>query len=306
MNNILSENLKKLRHAKLYTQAQVAEVLGVMPQTVSRWETGIALPDVLLLPEIAKLYCVTVDDLFKEHSVAYANYAQRLASVYEDSRKLEDFVRADLEFQKLINSGSFSTDDLRNYGIIYQYLMNDCREKAIRLFDEVIEKGIEEDASVYFQTKQQRALLLSQIGEGNKVIKEQLAIISKHDCHAMEWVVLVAAMFCVGENEKAYAYFQKALEHGVEKAELYCYGGDVCCELEKYEEAFSCWNKAIALDDSVMAAKYSKGFCYEKLGEYEKAKAVWCDIIEQLEKMGLDIEMKFVKERLQVCKYQIM
>ena len=51
--------------------------------------------------EIAKLYCVTVDDLFKEHSVAYANYAQRLASVYEDSRKLEDFVRADLEFQKL-------------------------------------------------------------------------------------------------------------------------------------------------------------------------------------------------------------
>lgn len=216
-----------------------------------------------ILPEIAKVYCVTVDDLYKEQSVAYANYAQRLASVYEDSRKLEDFVRADLE---------------------------------------LIEKGLEEDEAVYFQTKQQRALFLSQIGEGNKVIDEQLAIISKRNCHVMEWVVLVAAACCTGENEKAYAYFQKALEHGVVKAELYCYGGDVCCELEKYEEAFSYWDKAIALDDSVMAAKYSKGFCYEKLGEYEKAKYVWSDIIEQLRKLGLDIEAKFVKERLRVCE----
>lgn len=109
------------------------------------------------------------EDLYKEHSMAYANYAQRLASVYEDSRKLEDFVRADLEFQKLINGGSFSTDDLRTYGIMHQYLMNVCKEKAIALFDEVIKKGIDVDESIYFQTKQQRAYLLSQIGGGNKV-----------------------------------------------------------------------------------------------------------------------------------------
>ena len=51
---------------------------------------------------------------------------------------------------------------------------------------------------------------------------------------------------------------------------------------------------------------HNLAYIYGEEGEYEKAKAVWCDIIEQLEKMGLDIEMKFVKERLQVCKYQIM
>ena len=305
MNNILSQNLKNLRHTKKYTQAEVAEVLGVMPQTISRWETGVALPDVLLLPEIAKLYCVTVDDLYKEQSFAYSNYAQRLAAIYEDSRKLEDFVRADLEFQKIINSGNFDTDDLRGYGIIYQYLMDACKEKAISLFDEVIAKGIEENELVYFQTKQQRAYLFSQIGEENKVIDEQLAITSKRNFHVKEWVVLVAAACYAGKKEEAYAYFQKAVETGVEQAELYCYGGDVCCELEKIEEAFSYWNKAIELDESVMAAKYSKGFCYEKLGEYDKAKAVWSDIVEQLERMGLDIEIKRVKEHLRMCESQM-
>lgn len=302
MNNILSENLKNLRHTKNYTQAQAAEILGVNPQTVSRWETGIALPDVLLLPEIAKLYCVTVDDLYKERSVAYANYAQRLASIYEHSRNLDDFVRADLEFQKLIKSGSYTTDDLRNYGIIHQYLMNTCKEKALKLFDEIIEKGIEADEEIYFQTKQQRVYLLSQIGEGEKAIEEQLEITSCLKCHPKEWVVLVAAYFCAGEYKNAYEHFHKAIENGVNVAELYCYGGDICCELEKYEEAFSCWNKAIVLDDSVMASKYSKGFCYEKLGEYEKAKEVWCDIIKQLEKQGLDVEVKRVKERLAICE----
>lgn len=302
MNNLLSENLKNLRHNKNYTQAQVAELLGVTPQTISRWETGIALPDVLILPEIAKLYCVTVDDLYKEHTIAYANYAQRLAAVYEHSKNLDDFVRADLEFQKLIKSGSYTTDDLRNYGVIHQYLMNDCKTKALHFFDEVIQRGAEIDEEIYFQTKQQRVYLLSQIGEGEGAIEEQLSLILKVNCHPKEWVVLVAAYFCAGEFEKAYEYFLKAIEKGVNTAELFCYGGDICCELEKYEEAFFHWDKAIALDDSVMASKYSKGFCYEKLGEYEKAEEVWLDIISQLQKQGLDVEVKRVKERLTICE----
>lgn len=302
MNNVLSENLKNLRHTKKYTQAQVAELLGVTPQTVSRWETGIALPDVLLLPEIAKLYCVTIDDLYKEHSVAYANYAQRLAAVYEQSRSIDDFVRADMEFQKLLKSGSCSTDDLRTYGVIHQYLMIESRDKAVQFFNEVIAKGMEVDEEVYFQTKQQRVYLLSQNGESEKAMKEQLDITSNRNCHPKEWVVLVAAAFCGEKYEQAYAYFKEAVEQNINMAELYCYGGDICCVLEQYDEAFSYWDKAIELDESVMASKYSKGFCYEKLGEYEKAMDVWKDIILQLEKQGFDVEIQYVKERMLTCE----
>lgn len=63
---IFSENLKKYRIAKNYTQEQVAETLGVNTQTVSRWECGTTLPDVLTLPSLARLYEVTVDDFYKK------------------------------------------------------------------------------------------------------------------------------------------------------------------------------------------------------------------------------------------------
>ena len=96
MKNVFSNNLKRLRLQKRLTQEQAAETLGVSAQSISRWECNTTCPDIMLLPEIARLYCVTVDDLFKENSSAYENYAQRLASVYESTHKPEDFLKADI------------------------------------------------------------------------------------------------------------------------------------------------------------------------------------------------------------------
>ena len=80
MTEQFSRNLKRLRTEKNYTQEEAARLLGVTAQTVSRWECGTTLPDVMLLPEIARLYCVAVDDLYRENADAYENYAQRLAA----------------------------------------------------------------------------------------------------------------------------------------------------------------------------------------------------------------------------------
>ncbi len=99
MSNILAENLKKFRLAKNYTQEYVADILGFASQTVSRWECETTFPDVMILPEIARLYGVAVDDFYKKSSVVYENYAQRLASVYEKSDSPEDFIRAELELK---------------------------------------------------------------------------------------------------------------------------------------------------------------------------------------------------------------
>ena len=123
MNKILAGNLKRLRMEKDYTQEQAAELLGISAQTVSRWECGTTLPDVLLLPEIARLYCVTIDDLYKEKSVAYANYAQRLASVYEASDDPADFHLVDMEYKKMQKEGPLSAEDLRTYGVVHHFMM---------------------------------------------------------------------------------------------------------------------------------------------------------------------------------------
>ena len=90
-------NLKRFRLSKKLTQEQAAEKLGVSAQSISRWECGTTLPDVTVLPEIARLYCITIDDLYRETSVAYDNYAQRLGSVFEATKAPEDFILAERE-----------------------------------------------------------------------------------------------------------------------------------------------------------------------------------------------------------------
>lgn len=59
----LHENLRKFRGEKGLTQEEVAAVLGVSPQAVSRWETGSACPDAEFLPSLANFYGVTLDEL---------------------------------------------------------------------------------------------------------------------------------------------------------------------------------------------------------------------------------------------------
>ena len=49
MNNI-GERIAKLRKNSGFTQEVLANTLGVSPQTVSKWETGTTMPDILLLP----------------------------------------------------------------------------------------------------------------------------------------------------------------------------------------------------------------------------------------------------------------
>ena len=61
--NMFSEIFKALRLDKQLTQEQVAEVFGVSPQAVSRWENSTSYPDVTLLPAIASFFETTVDEL---------------------------------------------------------------------------------------------------------------------------------------------------------------------------------------------------------------------------------------------------
>ena len=57
----VAENLKSLRKGKDWTQEEMAEMVGISPQSISKWERGDTFPDITLLPALANLFKVSVD-----------------------------------------------------------------------------------------------------------------------------------------------------------------------------------------------------------------------------------------------------
>lgn len=59
----LSSNISKLRKASFMTQEQLAEALGVTFAAVSKWERGVATPELNLILHMADLFGVSLDAL---------------------------------------------------------------------------------------------------------------------------------------------------------------------------------------------------------------------------------------------------
>jgi len=71
----LSNNIAKYRKEKRLTQAELAEILGVSFQAVSKWENGRSMPDIHLLPELAAALNVSCDILMGHYpSVSTSPY----------------------------------------------------------------------------------------------------------------------------------------------------------------------------------------------------------------------------------------
>ncbi|MBQ9414367.1 MAG: helix-turn-helix domain-containing protein [Clostridia bacterium] len=304
MEITFAANLKRFRHTKGYTQKYVAEQLGVTMQTVSRWETGITFPDVMLLPAIAEIYGVMVDDLYKPASVVYENYAQRLASIYEVDRTPENFSKAEREFKKQFQSGNISGDDLRVYGIIHYYMMKYCKETAEKYFNMVISKGVDPNDrnNMYWRTRHQKLLLYVETGRIGESIREQQLTVENGCSEPEEWICLIAAYTYAGMHDEAYQWFLKAVLRFPDYPALYVWGGDCCQELGRFNEAFVYWDKAIKLDPAHWDALYSKAFCYEKLKRFDKAYEVWQNIADMLTQDGYEVEAIFPRKRMEDCR----
>lgn len=59
----LGKRIAALRKEKGMTQEQLAEKVGVSAQAVSKWENDVSCPDITLLPLLADLFGVSVDEL---------------------------------------------------------------------------------------------------------------------------------------------------------------------------------------------------------------------------------------------------
>lgn len=71
MNQIetnISKNIKELRVASGMKQSELGEKIAYSDKTISKWENGSSVPDIVALGAVADLFGITVDDLIRENA----------------------------------------------------------------------------------------------------------------------------------------------------------------------------------------------------------------------------------------------
>ena len=91
---ILAEKITEERKKNGWSQEEMAEKLSVSRQAVSKWENDISCPDIMLLPKLADIFEVTVDELLSREE------KKQIQILPEEKRKSID----DMMFRIYVNS----------------------------------------------------------------------------------------------------------------------------------------------------------------------------------------------------------
>lgn len=115
----IGEFLATLRKANGFTQQEIADRLEVSNRTISAWECGTVLPDILLLPALAELYGVTTDEILsgeRKQAEAPAFSQKTEAKLYKN--KIARFT-----MQAYILTGIFAVGLILFYVGMYTHLI---------------------------------------------------------------------------------------------------------------------------------------------------------------------------------------
>ena len=97
---VLHENIRKIRKEKGLTQEQLADAMGVSTASVSKWETGVAAPELTVLADLADYFEVSIDALMG-HKIDKVQLDERIQEINKLSLDLQDD-KAMAEAEKLL------------------------------------------------------------------------------------------------------------------------------------------------------------------------------------------------------------
>lgn len=160
----ISDKLKNLRKEKGVSQEKFAQYLNVSFQAVSKWENGNACPDISLLPDIARFFGITIDELLQVEKLdekklfcEYKNKAEELFSNKKYDEMLELWIVAcrempnNIDVKEMLMSSYYDADKIK-----YQ--------------KEIIELGVEiynSDAPSYYKGQAIREIANTYAANGN-------------------------------------------------------------------------------------------------------------------------------------------
>lgn len=143
----LKDKLQLLRKQNGYSQEQLADKIGIARQTISKWETGQAVPELNGLIQLSNLYGVTIDRMVKENNECNISLGR---STSVDIQKLIEFLllakkntyaAADNQTKSSrTNSHDFGYEDNNGYKYYDTYLGGECfaGEEAVWLHEQPV------------------------------------------------------------------------------------------------------------------------------------------------------------------------
>lgn len=195
------------RKAKGITQEQLADYIGVSKASVSKWESGASFPDILLLPELATYFNISVDELL--------GYSPQLTK--EDIKKIYNKLSHEFAIKPFDEAVNQCKELIKKYYSCFPFLLSMIQlllnysilEKDSEIRKEILKqcimlsKRIKEESDSISDIKNantMEALAEMTLGNNEKVIQ---LLDNKLLPYSGEDVILINAYQMKGETSKA-------------------------------------------------------------------------------------------------------
>lgn len=255
----IGAKIRSLRKERHLTQEQLGEALGVSFQAISKWETGISLPDISYVPVLASFFGVTTDTLFDYRRQEIDAAVQAICDEAYQYRE-SDPARA----RELLQAGlaMYPDNDLLLNNLLYVMNYSENPQATIDLAQKIlaitqnpavvydayrflafaydktgdyaaVKAALEQIPQLYFSKLQEAAFLLK--GEEKRDAAEKQKWVSLESLLQMFAKLAEYYVEC-GDIEKAQAQLQTALEilQAIQK-------DPVAHHVQNYKAYFEAW-----------------------------------------------------------------
>lgn len=202
----LGNNIKKYRRDLGLTQEELAGILNVTGQAVSKWESGTGLPDITQVVPLAKALNVTTDALFgfneEQYDAKLAEEVHRQANALANSGEAAQGALRSVEYLD-----QQCEENIFNYGIMTRYVQGIAHMSRFVNPNNAYSAGLlEDDGKKWKQmlrTAENRAQQVIRYSEDKKLTDECHYALAWICWHTNEWEKgrqHIAALPSVGSN----------------------------------------------------------------------------------------------------------
>ena len=273
--------IKTLRLSKSMTQEQLAQRLRVSPQAVSKWENGVTLPDIQLLPELSILLGASIDALF---SMTDDKRMERIDNMLWDQRFLS---REEFEAEERFLKDKCLEPDAQARATLllaelYCKRAREYRELASPLARKALELLPDYEKAAHTALFEAEGGVFPDWNDVNhhRTIEFYKDFIARHPGQRRAYFWLLDLLIDDGRCPEARKYLEKMNRLG-ESYHSDLYLGMILEKEGKPEEAAACWERMTQKDPDnwqswfARANRLAKRCAYpEAIALYEKALAL--------------------------------